>query len=245
MTTHQLAGLDGGYTLAPMCEQYLNMETLGTQEDAESLIKRVTALFGTDEYSGWSNPSDPEEYARIFVDGLDPVTLNIVNASWRSGLFPNHVIAKIRAQRYSAEETRNYALLMIAINDLQQKAGATRQFDGLHKLLADASGNPITRLDLSTDEAIRSSIALLRYSVTVTGEMGWWSARKFFLTAEHDEIIVDPTMHALLTQYPHKADLFASMVVESGEQNVGLFRQMMIPDVVSGRITEPLIDGAL
>lgn len=34
MTTYQLAGLDGGYTLAPMCEQYLNMETLGTKEDA-------------------------------------------------------------------------------------------------------------------------------------------------------------------------------------------------------------------
>lgn len=246
--SRSLSDLDGGYPLASVCEQYLDESTLGTKGDVDSFIERLIALYKTDEYSGWTNPSDPAEYARAFAEKLDPVTLNIINASWQRGLIEDHVLVKTRAQGYGPEQARNYTLLMIGINDLPQKAGATRQFNGLHRLLMDEYGNPVDRLDLSTDESYRGNVALLRYSVTVTGEWsdigGFRGWGEFFLMVGED-IVVDPEMHKLLWEYPTKADWAASVVLERRSQDVAIFRQMLLPDVLSGRITAPLIDGSL
>lgn len=249
MTTNSrsLSDLDGGYSLAPACEQYLDESTLGTEADVDSFVERLTALYKTDEYSGWTNPSDPAEYARAFAEQLDAVTLNIINASWQRGLIEDHVLAKTRAQGYGREQARNYALLMIGINDLPQKAGATRQFNGLCRLLMDEKGDPVERLDLSTDESYRGNVALLRYSVTVTGEWGHFDIRgwgELFLTAG-DDIIVDPEMQNLIWEHPSKADWFASTVLENRKQDVDMFRQVLHPDVVSGRINRSLADGAI
>jgi hypothetical protein len=132
---------------------------------------------------------------------------------------------------------------MIGIRDLPQKAGATRQFNGLHRLLADANGDPVDRLDLSTDEAYRGNVALLRYSTTVTGEWpdnrGW--RRFFFSTGDESEaIIIEPKMHNLIWEYQDKADLLAAIVLARREQDVHVLREM-----VSGRVELPLIDGVL
>jgi hypothetical protein len=240
-STQPLAALDGGYPLAPICEQYLDRDTLGAEDAVESFIKDVIALYGEEDNTGWEQVGPAAEYARSFAKQLDPVTLNVLHTSWKRGLIEDHVLVKIRAQQYGPEQTRNYALLMIGIRDLPQNAGATRQFNGLHRLLADANGDPVDRLDLSTDESYTGNVALLRYSIAVTNEWphGWG---EFFLVAgdNGDIIIVYPDVHNLIWEHPDKADLLAAIVVELKNQNAEQLRAM-----VTGEVELPLIEGVL
>lgn len=242
----QATPLDGGYPLAPICEKYLDRNTLGTAGAVESFIEDIIALYGKDEYSGWEQQiGSAKEYARAFADLLDPVSLNIIHTSWRNGLIEDPVLVKIRAQQYGPEEARNYVLLMIGIRDLEQNAGATRQFNGLHALLADENGNHVDRLDLSTDEAYTGNVALLRYSITVTGKLQSEGPRawgEFFYVGGRDNeaIIVPPDMHQLVWDYQDQVDEIAQIVIVRKEQNVEQLRAMF-----SGEIERPLITGVL
>ena len=234
--------LDGGYPLAPICEQYLDVSTLGEDGSVDAFIKDIVEYYSAEDKSAWKQISTPEEHAKELAEKLDPVTLNVLHASWKRGLFSGRVLEVIRAQGYGKEQTRNYALLMIGINDLSQSAGATRNFNGLHRLLTDANGDPVEWPDLSTDELYKGNLALLRYGVTLMDQ--WGNARNFFLTTVSgpgdEAFIIEPDMHKLIWEYKEHADLIASIVLAQKEQNV-----VQLRGVLAEKIELPLIDGVL
>lgn len=236
-TVNHAAAIDGGYPLAPICEQYLDRGALGAEGAVESFIAAVTALYSNEDQDGWARLGAPGEYARSFADQLDPVTLNIIHASWRRGQIEDHVLIKIRAQQYGPEQARNYALLMIGIRDLSQQAGATRQFNGLHALEVDDNGDPVS-LDLSTDDLYRGNLALLRYAVAVTD--AWHDAqRKLFMrvSGDNDALVIEPRMRELIWKHQDQLDTIIQKVIERKEQDV----DRLSADLESGRLTSPII----
>lgn len=227
--------LDGGYPLAPMCEEYINRETLGTEEDRLNLIEVVADMYRV--HPGPNHTTTPRTYARRFVATLDPVTVNIFNGAWKNGAIDQSDLHKVVVRQRVGIDARNYALLKLGTSDLGKSAGFMRQFDGLHDMAFEDGQERLISLDLSLDKRYSGYRALLRYTIAVTDQ---WSAsmRGVFRTRNGDDFVIDPSVAQLILDHRSQVDTIAKMVVDRKSQDVETLREGL-------RLHSSLSEGAL
>jgi hypothetical protein len=230
--------LQNSAPLPPMCEQYLDFETLGSEVAREVVVEHFTETFRN--YQGPNKTTTPRTYARKLVGSFDQVTINLLKTAYERELIPFRAFTKIRLNELLGLRARNYALLQIAIRDLEARSGSFRQFDGLHTLERDEQGRRLV-LDLSTDEQYRSAVACMRYAVKVTNGMEMLEGEALFHSRSGaDELIVHPEVAEILRSRPEQADLIADIVIERGSQDAGVILQ-----ILDGTVAQSLSSGAL
>lgn len=230
--------LNGSAPLPPLCEQYLDFETLGSQGDQDTLIEHFTETFRA--YRGPNKTTTPRTYARELVSSFDLVTINLMSAAYRNALIPFRAFTKIRINGLLGVRARNYVLMMIAIRDLDAASGSFRQFEGLHDLEADEQGERLV-LDLSTDDQYRSAVARMRYAVKVTSGLPIQEELNLFRSRKGlDDLMLEPDVAALLGDRPDQADLIADIVIGRGSQEVGVILQ-----ILDGTVAKSLGSGVL
>lgn len=235
MTTNDTHSLDGGYPIAPRCEQYLNIATLGTGEDRSQLIEVVADVFRY--HPGPNHTTTPRTYARRFVNPMDAVTVNVLNTSWQRKLITNDDISKMKAQALTPLSARNFALLLMGITDLPKLAGTMRQFIGLHYVDLSGDTMQVRSIDLSTDDLYARYQALFRFSIDVSER---WRNASIFVRRFSEDMALPPDMYDLLWDHPEHVDLIAQLVVERKAADYDMLRE-----AASGAIPASLSDGLL
>lgn len=223
--------------LAPMCEQYLDLATLGSKNDRTALIEIFEELYVERDYESYDGK--PTVAARRFVKALDDVTANILLTSYHSGLITMSTLKRLASNFTSNNDVRNYTLLQIAIHGVEAKSGTTRQFYGLNDLTGEGPDFGLS-LDLSTDEKYRGNAACLRYAVMVTNGLPIHEGTQLFLFRRNDDMIIIPEMKDLLWRRPEQADMIAAIVIARGVQNAGLIETML-----DDEIAPPMSSGTL
>lgn len=230
--------LDQCAPLAPICEQYLDLETLGSKKDRSELIDVFGEIYVERDYS--SHDGDPYAAARKMVKTLDDVTVNLLYSSYLSGLITPSTLAKIASNFNDSLMIRNYVLMQIAIRGLEAKIGSMRQFMGLHDLTGSGPHFELVPLDLSTDENYFGYVALSRYGVIVTNGMPFREGERMFLIRRNDDMIIDHAMQELLWKMPDQADQIAAIVVARKTQDADLIATMLEDEIIP-----PLGSGTL
>jgi len=223
--------------LAPICEQYLDLSTLGSRNDRSALIDIFEEVYVERDYASYDGT--PTVAARKFVKALDSVTVNILLTSYRSGLIDVSILKKLAANFTRNIDVRNYTLLQIAIHGLEAKSGTTRQFYGLNDLTGEAPNFELL-LDLSTDEKYRGNAACLRYAVMVTNGLPFPEGERLFYFRRNDDMIIVPEMKELIWGRPELADKIAAIVIARGVQDAGLIEAMLDDEIVP-----PMSSGTL
>jgi hypothetical protein len=230
--------LDQCPPLAPICEQYLDMATLGSKKVRSELIELFEEVYVSRDYS--AHDGRPDVAARKMVEPLDDVTVNLVQTSFNAGLVSPNMLAKVASNFSDPAMIRNYVLLQIAIHGLEAKSGSMRQFMGLHDLTGEGPHFELVPLDLSTDAKYLGYSALSRYGVIVTNDLPMRAGERLFYVRRNDDLIIEPKMQELLWRYPDRADEIAAIVVARKAQDADL-----IATILSDGIAPPLGSGTL
>lgn len=224
--------------IAPICEQYLDLATLGSKKVRSELVEVFEEIYVERDYA--SHDGTPIMAARKMVKPLDDVTVNLLHTSYHSGLVTPSTLSKIAANFDDPSTIRNYTLLQIAIHGLEAKSGSMRQFMGLHNLTGEGPHFELVPLDLSTDEKYRAYAACLRYGVIVTNGLPMREGEALFYVRRNDDLILNQEMSKLLGQRPEHADQIAAIVVARKSQDAGLIAALLDDEIVP-----PLGSGVL
>jgi hypothetical protein len=226
----------GGEPLAPMCEQYLDLSTLGDAQER----KRVTETV-IDYFSESSSTTEPVAEAERLVRTLDPVTVNILRVALDGDFFDRRSVNVFLHRHLSGIRVRTYMLLMYGIDDVPARSGSSSFMNGLHQRRQDEGGRDELVIDLSSDDLYRRNVALLRYGVRVTSELEPNETVDMFLEDKFTrDLKLLPEVREIIWDNPDKADRIAHFVIDRRRQDAGLIRELLASGI-PGSLSDGII----
>lgn len=226
----------GGEPLAPMCERYLDVSTLGDRDERADVTARVASYFEESTVT-----TEPQLEAERFVEALDAVTVNILRVALDGEFFYSRSVNVFLNRHLFGIRVRTYMLLMYAIDDVPMRSGSSSYMNGLHDEYQDEGGRQVLRIDLSTDDLYKRNVALLRYGVRVASELELSESKDMFLERAHTrDLQLLPEIRDIIWNHPEQADRIAHFVIERKYQDATLIREM-----IDSGIPEALTEGVI
>lgn len=232
----KIAYFSGGEPLAPMCEQYLDVTTLGDPNERVSVTEQVASYFEESTLT-----TEPQREAERFVEALDAVTVNILRVALDGEFFYGRSVNVFLNRNLFGIRVRTYMLLMYAIDDVPMRSGSSSYMNGLHDEHQDEGGRRVLTIDLSTDDLYQRNVALLRYGVRVASELELSESKDMFVERSHTrDLELLPEIREIIWNHPEQADRIAHFVIERRQQDASLIREL-----IQSEVPRPLTDGLL